>query len=308
MNAIKIITHNEKFHPDDVFAVATLLLFLEGSDFPAWRNRSVTIIRTRDESLMGDADFIVDVGSIYDEENNKFDHHQVGGAGQRENTIPFASFGLVWKKYGEHVAGSEEIADAIDEKLVQVIDAYDNGVSLFKPVIDDVDPYLITNVVFSFLPSWHESADMFDTYFREAVTFAQELLKREIKRAQAKKEASSLVEAYYKKAENKQIIVLDQFLPWQDVLIDYPEPLFVIYPRNRGVEGGKWNVSAVPIKKGQTFENRKDFPKAWAGKRDGELAKISGISDAIFCHNGLFLAVANSKAGALELAKKAINA
>ena len=54
-------------------------------------------------------------------------------------------------------------------------------------------------------------------------------------------------------------------------------------------------------------ENRKDFPTFWGGLRDGELAKVSGIKDAVFCHTGLFLSVAKSKEGAIEMAKIAIN-
>jgi uncharacterized UPF0160 family protein len=297
MNKISIITHNEKFHPDDVFAVATLLIYLKDKD--------VEIIRTRDEEKIKEGDFVVDVGGSHDELNNIFDHHQIGGAGERVNGIPYASFGLVWKKFGKHVCGSEDIAESIDAKLVQVIDAYDNGVTLFKPLIEDVEPYLINNLIFSFLPTWKESPEAFDTNFLEAVNTTKALLEREIKRSQAKAEAATLVANCYTEAEDKRIIVLDQYFPWQDVIVEFTEPLFVVYPRTNEQ---KWNVSAVPVKKGQTFENRKDLPREWGGLRDGELAEVTGVPDAIFCHTKLFLAVAGSKEGALALAKLAINA
>ena len=48
------------------------------------------------------------------------------------------------------------------------------------------------------------------------------------------------------------------------------------------------------------------FPKSWSGKRGEELAEITGVKDAVFCHNDIFFAVAKSKEGAIELAKKAI--
>ena len=48
---MKIVTHNAKFHTDDVFAVATLLVL-----YP-----DAKIIRTRDEALVKTADIVVDV-------------------------------------------------------------------------------------------------------------------------------------------------------------------------------------------------------------------------------------------------------
>jgi uncharacterized UPF0160 family protein len=303
MNTVTIVTHNGRFHADDVFAVATLYLFLEHSDFPAWRNKAIKIIRTRDEELFKEGNFVVDVGGIYDEENNLFDHHQSGGAGKRANGIPYASFGLVWKKYGEHVASSKTAADMIDVKLVQSIDANDNGFPITQSMTEGVELYLFDDFIFSFYPTWKESADTFDATFHDLVELAQALLKREIKNARAKEEAAAIINAAYAISTDKKIIVLDRYLPWKDILMHYPEPLFVIYPVP---EDSKWHVSAVPQKPGRSFENRKNFPAAWAGKRDQELAKISGVPDAIFCHNKLFLAVAGSKDGALELATKAL--
>jgi uncharacterized UPF0160 family protein len=55
-----------------------------------------------------------------------------------------------------------------------------------------------------------------------------------------------------------------------------------------------------------SFENRKSLPAAWAGKRGKNLAEISGVSDAVFCHNALFMAVANSREGARKLAEFAL--
>ena len=92
MNKTKLVTHNNSFHADDVFATATLLLVLKKNI------DEVEIIRTRDRSLFESGDYVYDTGGIYDEEKNRFDHHQEGMAGERENGIPYSSFGLVWKK------------------------------------------------------------------------------------------------------------------------------------------------------------------------------------------------------------------
>ena len=56
----------------------------------------------------------------------------------------------------------------------------------------------------------------------------------------------------------------------------------------------------------KTFVNRKDFPKAWAGFGMKNCENITGVSDAVFCHRGLFIAVAKSKEGAIKLAQIAV--
>jgi uncharacterized UPF0160 family protein len=53
---------------------------------------------------------------------------------------------------------------------------------------------------------------------------------------------------------------------------------------------------------------RKNFPAAWAGLRDEELAKVSGVADAQFCHRALFTIAAKSKEGAIKMTQLALNA
>jgi len=125
MYKTRIITHNGKFHTDEVFAVATLKLVLKDE---------VEIIRTRDEEIIKTGDYVVDVGFIYDEEKNLFDHHQVGGAGERANGVPYASFGLVWKKFCRKLSNDDEVADIFDKRIVQFIDATDNLMSAYTPL------------------------------------------------------------------------------------------------------------------------------------------------------------------------------
>src|SRR3989338_10478532 len=172
MNKVKIVTHNASFHTDDVFAVATLQIFL--------KDVATEVIRTRDPEIIKTSDFIVDVGGIHDEKLKRFDHHQFGGAGERENKIPYASFGLVWKAYGEKITGNKSIADSIDKKLVQYVDAIDNGIDVSKSIFPDVDPYIIQNIAFAFSPTWKEKN--YDTLeaFNTLVSLAKKLLEREI--------------------------------------------------------------------------------------------------------------------------------
>lgn len=289
MNRPLIVTHSGVFHADDAFAVAVLEI-LHGE---------LLVERTRDEARIQAADYVVDVGGIYDSTRKRFDHHQVGGAGKRPNGIPYAAFGLVWKEYGEVITGSKEVAEAVDRIIVQPTDAEDNGVELLTPVFPDVYPFGLGSVISSFLPTWQEKDAHLDSVFREVVGIAKTILLRVIVKERARKEAELFVREAYTMAKNKHIVVLEDRLPWREVIKEYPEPLFVIFPQD-----AQWHVSAVRDNP-RSFENRLNLPSSWAGKRE-ELREITGVPDALFCHNNLFMAVAGSKEGAIRLAERAI--
>lgn len=289
---MKLITHNDRFHADDVCVMATLrILFGE---------QIIEVIRTRDETLIQSADIVFDVGNIYDPELNRFDHHQAEGAGQRENKIPYASFGLVWKKFGAKICGSQEVADMIDKKIVQVIDASDNGYSLYEYTSPDIKEYVIDTICGAFGATWKEE-DNYDEAFFEIVDIVEKILRREIKIAQDKHEVVPLIEKVYTQTQDKRIIVLEEYYPWSDVLSKYEEVLFVISPSK---DKTQWRVNALQQKR---FVNKKDFPLVWAGLRDTEFERVSGVTGALFCHRKLFLVVAQTRESAILLAQKALS-
>ncbi len=284
-----LVTHNSTFHADDIFATAILSLYYKGN---------IKVIRTRDQEPIDTADIVYDVGGVYDEASNRFDHHQEGGAGKRDNGVPYASAGLVWKKYGEEICASLELANKIDEKIIQAIDANDNGIELFT-IRGEVAPYTLQDILYLFRPSWKEKEE-YDTPFMEMVSLAEKILQRQIIRTRDALYAEATVKSFYDQAEDKRLIILDGNYPYGETLGSYPEPLYVVFPK-----AGNWRVECVRKEK-HSFLNRKNLPKEWAGKRDEELARASGVPDALFCHNGLFLAVAQSKEGAVALANKAL--
>lgn len=294
---MKAVTHSGSFHADDVFAAATLKL--------AFPESEIEFVRTREKETIASADVVFDVGAEYDPERKRFDHHQKGGAGERENDIPYAAFGLVWKHYGEQAAGGRETARRIDEKLVRPVDAGDNGIALSEPKFPDLYPYEIHNVVASYRPTWKEDGEVLDRRFEEAVAFAEALLTREIKRAQDRVEGEAKAREAYDAAEDKRLIILDDNYPWHEIYSELSEPLFVVIPASD--RSGDWHAYGVR-RDPNGFELRKDLPEDWAGKADEELAEITGVPDAVFCHNKRFIAVASSKHGAIELARKALSA
>ncbi len=289
-----IVTHSGNFHSDDVFAVATLLLVYPDAN----------VVRTRDEEEIKKADIVVDVGGEYDPSKKRFDHHQTGGAGKHENGIPYASFGLVWKEYGEKLSGSKEVAKAIETKLVFFIDALDNGVNISQNLFEDVRPYTISDYFYSYWVVGDSEKEHTAKIFGQVSGLAKEIIKQEIEKAKKIFEETKIVEQVYEQSQDKKIIVLNENLAWGKVFDNKSETLAVVYPNN---EADTW--SAKMVRKGdQTFETRASFPQAWAGKTDKELIKISGVPDAVFCHNARFLAIAKSKEGAIKLAEIALNA
>jgi len=289
----KIVTHSGNFHTDEVFACAVLSILHDGA---------VEVVRSRDPKVWATGDYVVDVGGEYDETINRFDHHQIGGAGTHENGIPYSSIGLVWKAYGEKITSSAYAARVINQRFVQPIDAGDNGVETFT-VLGGIAPVLIHDVVSAFRPAWNEDRTE-DEGFLDAFEMAKKILAREVIRACAEEEGKHRAEEAYAHSEDKRIIVLDDHYPWYEALGTKPEPLYVVKP-DRG-DDGKWKIETVRSDV-HAFKNRKDLPLAWAGKRDQELALVSGVPDAIFCHTKRFIAVAGSKEGALALAKLAVD-
>lgn len=292
----KIITHSGSFHPDDVFAVATLKLYLNEEDFE--------LLRTRESNLIENGDFVVDVGGKYDGERF-FDHHQKEGAGIRENGVPYASFGLVWKSFGERICGSKAVSDFVDKRLVQFIDAGDSGLGEIKPFLDKVMPFTVVDAISVF----NQERDLNDTsnifVFNKAVFFAETILVNLIKRIKRIEFEKKVVEEIYNKNFDKRIIIFDKNYDWAPILKDFKEVLFVVEPEDENLPLGNWKVKCV---RGNlnSFVNRKDLPKDWAGLRDEELSKISDIEGAVFCHNMSFLAVNKTREGAIKMAQKAL--
>lgn len=288
MNDKTIVTHNGNFHADDVFSIAALKII-----FP-----SFTLIRTRDNEIINDADVVIDVGGQYDPQTDRFDHHQRGGAGARENGIPYSSFGLVWKKYGLAICDdNQEVANAVDAGLVSTIDAIDCG--HVEGVATGIS---LSQTISMFNPTWEEASD-FDTAFEQAVEFARTLLIRFVASARGGLNAKKIVAQAIKQADDPRLIVLERYTPWKKTVHSLSEKaLYVVYPSH----SGKWIVQTVPAELG-SFEDRKSLPVPWAGLSDEEFQAMTGIDDAMFCHNGLFIAGAESFESIMSLASMALD-
>jgi uncharacterized UPF0160 family protein len=288
--AANAITHGGIFHADEVFATAILEMVIDDLTvcrvFKVPDNLSTNVI-------------------LYDIGGGKFDHHQKGGNGSRENGIPFSSAGLIWKEYGPRIlkdsVAPEYIFKAVDCRLISGIDAIDNG---DLPKIEyPTSPLSISRIISMMNPRWDETKDS-DTSFVEAVQLATHILNMVISDATSKAYAMCIVEEAISKAEGT-VMVLQQFVPWQECVIKSTNPkasdiLYVVYPSNRG----GYNVQAVPDTIGGTGQ-RKPLPADWRGLNGPMLQEATGIQTATFCHNVGFICGADSFEDALALANMA---
>lgn len=287
-------THDGSFHADEVFALAALALLGE----------PLHVTRTRDRDAQTAADVRVDVGFASDPAAGNFDHHQRGGAGARDNGVAYAAFGLVWRAYGARVCGGDEhVAARVDEVLVQGVDANDTGQALATMRDGLRPPMTVSGVIGAFNARWDEdlSAEQERARFDAALALAVGILGREVESATGGARAVRLVADAIAQAGDPRVVELGRNLPWKEVVVTRaPEALYVIYPKRQG-----FGLEAVPRRLG-TFDNRRDLPASWAGLDGPELAALTGVPDALFCHAKRFLAVARSREGIGRLAELAL--
>jgi len=294
----KIIVHNGSFHADDVFAAASLSLWLEK------KGERYKIIRTRDRDVIDAGDYVIDVGLKYNHEKKQYDHHQTDGAGAHSNGIPYASFGLIWKHYGFEVSDNNcDVWSDINISLVQPIDAGDNGVDICLLNEYGVKPVIVQNILHWLTCSQDEDAS-FTTAFLWARTILKNLLSEKIRAHNA---IAAIVEEFDQVESGTPLVVFEgnygRQLIWQALMPkdEAKDLLYAVYP------GGEdsWNIVAMRSRL-DSFESRKALPKSWRGLEANELQQVSGVRDAIFCHRSGFLAAAKTKEGAIALAKAAI--
>jgi uncharacterized UPF0160 family protein len=303
MNDVKrLVTHSGSFHADDVFSFVVLSRL-----FP-----HAKLLRTRDESIFQNAglgDIVFDVGMIYDPMTKRYDHHQKDKP-TRDGEHPYSSIGLVWKDFGidylrssvfDDEKGLQRIWDYIDQSFIFPIDCADNGkVPTVGPV--DSGPLSLPLQLENFNPVFDDPDPDYDGAFLRAARFAGAILENKIMHTAAYYRQRPIVEQALAETDDLRVITLSKSCNWEAHLreMGVDEVLFAIYPAH-----GNWNCSAAKISE-ESFENKKSFPEDWAGLRNDELAKATGVPDAIFCHTGLFVCVAGSLEGVSELARQAI--
>jgi uncharacterized UPF0160 family protein len=309
-----IATHSGKFHADDAWACAVLDILFPDSD----------IIRTRDQSLIDAADFAIDVGGTWEPASGRFDHHQKGFDAARQSGVPYASAGLVWKEYGARCVAAlaaahtghqlsddsaRQIAYAIDDDIVQYLDLSDVGAAKNAP-----GGYGLSAVISGFNPNWLDEQRLgygaaVEAYrlsqFRRAMAVLADIMLNAVNYRVGALLALEQVRQSEPMENGRVLFLTNSALPWAAVVRkEMPKVLFVISHSITEQRYILHTVSASP----ESFAARADLPAAWAGLRDADLAAVTGVPDAIFCHNGRFIAAAKSFESAKTMASQALQA
>ena len=143
---MRISVHSGKIHTDECAGVSLL------SSYFANKGISVAVLRTRNPDKFLETDLLLDVGSEYDHERLRYDHHQPNFSEKWKENSPtnLSAAGLIWRHYGKEIVEMylsnnaeqydyafnytettiSELMDTIYEKLIMEIDANDNGVVL----------------------------------------------------------------------------------------------------------------------------------------------------------------------------------
>lgn len=307
-----IATHGGKFHADDAWAVAVLKVLYPDAD----------IVRTREQARIDAADFAIDVGGSWDPERGRFDHHQKEFDGARQSGVPYASAGLVWREYGARCVArlaqlhtghtltdelAQQIAYAIDADLVQYLDMSDVGMARNAP-----GSYGLSAVVSGFNPGWLDEqrlgyGEAVELYRMQQFERALEFLTDIMTNAVRYRVGAVLALAQVRGAEvlegGRLLFLKNAALPWSSVVRkEMPNILFVI---SHSLTENRYMLHTVSVD-ADSFDARADLPAAWAGLRDADLAAVTGVADAVFCHTGRFIAAARSYEGIVTMARQAL--
>lgn len=284
------VTHNGKFHADEVFASAVLRHL-----YP-----KLEVIRSRDSEQINKADFVYDVGGVYDHQRCRYDHHQPG-AHKRENGLTYSAFGLIWLHYGlDYCDGAEDTRTRIDDILVRGIDAGDN--SERNSFGDSRAPeYGISQVIEQLNPI-HGTNETYDSQFGLAVSRASDILSRLREKVDSEQRSFRQIQEARQRSSDRRFAELDRPIELSDSIAAIEGLEYLIFPE---FTNNTWQVYAVAVP-GNPFEQKHPLPASWAGLMNEDMASTSGIPDAIFCHSKHFLAVAKSREGALALLAKAL--
>jgi uncharacterized UPF0160 family protein len=307
-----IVTHGGKFHADDAWAVAVIHVL----------HPEAELVRTRDPAVIESGDVVIDVGGIWDPATGRFDHHQKGFSGARQSGVPYASAGLVWREYGARCVAAlaakhtgqqlsdetaQHIAYAIDADIVQYLDLSDVGAAKNAP-----GGYGLSAVISGYNLSWldeerlgyGERADAYRlSQFRRAMDFLIDVMANAVKYRVGALLALEQVRKAEVLEDGRLLYLKNSALPWSSVVRkEMPKVLFVI---SHNIAEQRYMLHTVPAT-ADTFEARADLPASWAGLRDADLALVTGVPDAGFCHNGRFIAAAKSYEGIHAMALQAL--
>eukprot|EP00775_Hariotina_reticulata_P003641 gene3641-3902_t len=324
--AAHIGTHSGTFHCDEALGCFMLKQTEQFAD--------CDVVRSRDSAVLGSCDVVIDVGGVYEPDNNRYDHHQRGFTevfGHGFNT-KLSSAGMVYKHFGKEILADTlklpldhpdvtTVYLQVYKNFIEAVDAIDNGVNQFDC---DSPPRYVNNTtlgarVARLNPQWNQSYtdETLDAGFAKAMALAgHEFLEAVQYVSQvwlpAKQVVAAALASRLTVDPSGQIIVLaGGGAPWKEHLFDLEAEmaittpiLYVLYEDEREK---KWRIQCVPPGPG-SFDQRKGLPAAWRGLRDEALSEAACVPGCVFVHASGFIGGNATYEGVLEMARKSVAA
>ncbi len=261
MKMSNIYVHGGLFHADDAMCVA----------IATYINPFVKVERVfKAPETIEDGTVVCDIGF------GRYDHHQED-ARRRESGEKYAACGLLLEDVWQDIFPDEASYQAFVRDFIIPIELADNGVA--------VNP--LSLAISSFVPAWDSDEEM-DAAFQKAVDALHRVLIREVKAAESRIRAESIVQQALSESDG-DIVVLPQYAPWDMLCSDRYTAKFVVYPSNRG----GYNLQTITVEP-DSFQSKQALPAEWLDK------KPEGCT---FVHQGRFIAAFDTLEQAIAAAK-----
>lgn len=314
-----LVTHNNRFHLDEVIATAILKKI----------HPDAVLKRSRDPADIASADIAYDVGGVYQHATGRYDHHQRGfeHTFSEKHCVKLSSAGLIYKHYHrqllEHysIAPEDWIVNDVYEEYIMYVDACDNGVEngaaftvrTLADVVDCLNVHEKDKTSSRDERSTNAMTDMFiasnnynDSHFLAALSLVSADMDRYFYKKKILADEVVSNHELVKNATDSVLVIEPAVEMSMDALavldqIHGKNILFVIYntPGNIRIYAAR--------KRKNSFESKIPLCPEWGGLRDHELQRVSGIAGATFVHATGFTGGASDQQSALEMCTQSIS-
>lgn len=277
---VTLVTHQGKFHADDVCSTALLELLFEKIGV---KTELVRTFKPAEEGYTDETPMTI----VYDIGLGMYDHHQVGddvthciridtNSEGEEIQRKYAAVGLIWKEIGEIWLG--KYADNIYSSIIKAIDDQDNGFS--------VNPLSI--MIGNMNPSFSDPSPLdYNKAFRKAVDVMKDMFADTIFHYEYIRNCEKFLMAEAANSDGA-CLVTDKFLPGADAICRERGIGFYVYPNQRGV--GEYCFKTITSTPDVNSPKICDIPD--------EVRNWEGVT---FLHPSCFLGSAVSKERAIEI-------
>jgi uncharacterized UPF0160 family protein len=303
---VNVVTHDGLFHADETLA-CTLLSMLA----------KLHVERTRNTQAIENADVVLDVGSCYDPNDLRFDHHQFKETERQQHPegfrpdggVPYSSCGLIWKHFGEDIARLLDCPEdlvpqfvaEIDTTIIQGIDATDCGYFKALPATDFSKVNLIDlSAMIKMTNADDIYSDMQDERFERNICYFADWFRSVftsiINRLKLKAEVNEMMDQ-----QQGDLLVMPKAYPWEQVYWERGDRSYKLVVFNS--KPGQWMIRSTAVSAQELKKSAYPLPNDWRGLKDRE--RKLGPCDLVFTHATGFLAgvYADSQEEAVEAAK-----